>query len=55
MITAEMIESAEFPHLANREQVMGVPKTIVEGHGAFEGAMPEAQYIEKVMSLVNGA
>ncbi len=55
MITAEMIESAEFPHLANREQVMGVPKTIVEGHGAFEGAMPEPQFVEKVMSLINGA
>ncbi len=54
LIRAEMIESAEFPHLANRDQVMAVPKTVIEGVGAFDGALPEAQYIEKVIALVNG-
>jgi glutaredoxin-like protein len=53
-ITAEMIEAAEFPHLANREQVMGVPKTVVAGKGAFEGALPEPLYVDKVMELVGG-
>jgi hypothetical protein len=49
-----MIESAEFPHLANRDQVMAVPKTVIEGVGAFEGALPEALFVEKVIALVNG-
>lgn len=51
-ITAEMIESSEFPHLANKEQVMGVPKTIVDGGGSFEGALPEEAFVDKVVELV---
>jgi glutaredoxin-like protein len=54
LIRAEMIESAEFPHLANRDAVMAVPKTVIEGIGAFEGALPEALYVEKVIALANG-
>lgn len=54
MITADMIEASEFPHLANKEQIMGVPKTIVEGYGAFEGALPEPHFVDNVLSLANG-
>ncbi len=54
LVTAEMIESAEFPHLANRDEVMAVPKTVIEGVGAFEGAMPEPLYVDKVIQLVTG-
>lgn len=54
-ITAEMIEAAEFPQLTLKEQVMGVPKTVVEGYGSFEGALPEAAYVSRVLDLVNGA
>ena len=53
-VTAAMIESAEFPHLANRDQVMGVPKTVVEGAGSFEGALPESDFVERTISLVTG-
>jgi glutaredoxin-like protein len=53
-VTAEMIEAAEFPHLANRDQVMAVPKTVIEGVGAFEGALPEPLYVDKVLQLVTG-
>jgi glutaredoxin-like protein len=53
-VTAEMIEAAEFPHLANRDQVMAVPKTVIEGVGAFEGALPEPLYVDKVLHLVTG-
>jgi glutaredoxin-like protein len=54
LIRAEMIESAEFPHLANKDQVMAVPKTVIEGIGAFDGALPEALYVEKIIGMVNG-
>lgn len=53
-VTAEMIESAEFPHLSAKEQVMSVPKTVVEGAGAFEGALPEPNYVDRVLQLVTG-
>lgn len=53
-VTAEMIEAVEFPHLANRDQVMAVPKTVIEGVGAFEGALPEPLYVEKIVQWVTG-
>jgi glutaredoxin-like protein len=54
LIRAEMIEATEFPHLANRDQIMAVPKVVIDGIGSFEGALPEALFIEKIIALVNG-
>jgi glutaredoxin-like protein len=54
LITAEMIEATEFPQLANRDQVMAVPKTVIDGVGQFEGALPESLYVDKVVRLVTG-
>lgn len=53
-VRAEMIETAEFPHLVLKDQVMAVPKVMIENIGSFEGAMPEAMFVEKVISLANG-
>ena len=45
-----MMESAEFPQLANRYEVMSVPKTIVdEGAVSFEGALSEEHYLEHTL------
>ena len=44
-----MVESTEFPQLANRYQVMAVPKTVVNDSIAFEGALPEEHYLEHVL------
>jgi len=48
-ITSNMIESAEFPHLANKYDVFGVPKTIINETIRFEGAVPESDFLAKVM------
>jgi glutaredoxin-like protein len=49
-IKADMVESAEFPQLANRYDVMSVPKTIVnDGAVSFEGALPEEHYVEHIL------
>jgi hypothetical protein len=48
-IRADMVESIEFPHLANRYGVMAVPKTIVNGVPAFEGALPEELFVQQVL------
>jgi glutaredoxin-like protein len=49
MITAEMIESVEFPELATRYGVLGVPKTVINEDTTFEGAAPEELVVAKIM------
>jgi protein-disulfide isomerase len=40
-ITADVIEANEFPELSQRFNVMGVPKTVVNGVQELVGAQPE--------------
>jgi len=51
-IVADMVEVIEFPHLAQRYQVMAVPKTVVNDRVSFEGALPELHYIEHVLQAL---
>ena len=48
-ITADMIESLEFPHLANKYEVMAVPKIVINDKLSFEGALPEQHFLEHVL------
>jgi glutaredoxin-like protein len=49
MVTAHMVESVEFPHLAQRYGVMGVPKVVINETIQFEGAQPEPVFINHVL------
>ena len=49
LITADMVEASEFPHLAQKYRVMAVPKIVVNEESQFEGALPEPQFVENVM------
>jgi predicted DsbA family dithiol-disulfide isomerase len=49
-IRADMVEVTEFPHLANKYGVMGVPMTIVNDVPAIEGASPEARFVDDVLA-----
>jgi len=51
-IKADMIESTEFPHLANKFGVYGVPKTVVNETISFEGAVPEEVFLENVLKAL---
>ena len=51
-ITAFAVEATEFPDLAQRYMVMAVPKTVVNDRVSFEGAMPEAQFVDAVLRAV---
>jgi glutaredoxin-like protein len=51
-ITSDMIEVIEFPHLAHRYQVMAVPKIVINNRISFEGALPEALFIEHVLTAI---
>ncbi len=47
-ITAEMVEATEFPHLAQKYAVLGVPKTVMNETVAVDGAVPENIFLEHV-------
>ncbi|MEM0456371.1 MAG: thioredoxin family protein [Nitrososphaerota archaeon] len=51
-IRADMIEAIEFPQLANKYDVMAVPKTIINDVISFEGALPEQHFVEYIFSAI---
>ena len=51
-IRADMVEAIEFPHLAQKHNVMGVPKSVFNGKDYLEGAVPETMFVNKLMSVV---
>ena len=54
LVTADLVEITEFPHLAQRYQVRAVPRTIVNETAVIEGALPEAQFVEAVLAAAQG-
>jgi len=54
-ITSDMIESAEFPHLASKYGVMGVPRVVINEEFGFEGAHPEASFVDEVIKAYESA
>lgn len=54
-VTADMIEVTEFPHLGQRYQVMGVPRTVINDNTYIEGAAPEGMLLEKLKVAVASA
>jgi predicted DsbA family dithiol-disulfide isomerase len=51
-IRADMVEAIEFPHLANKYSVQGVPRTVINETTHLEGAAPEALFVAKVLQAV---
>ncbi len=55
-VTASMVEATEFPHLANRYHVSGVPHTVIgESLQPMVGAYPEAAALEMVLAAAQGS
>ena len=52
-IRADMVEITEFPHIANKYSVYGVPKTIINGGHGIEGAVPEHVFLEHLLSSLS--
>lgn len=48
-VTADVIEAEEFPDLAERYHVHGVPKIVVNDALEFVGAQPEARFLDHVL------
>ena len=53
LITASMVEANEFPHLSNKYQVYGVPRTVIEDVIHVEGALPEAMLVDELMKVLD--
>ena len=49
-ITAFAVEATEFPDLARRYRVNGVPKTVVDGEIEILGALPESAFVEQALA-----
>jgi thioredoxin-related protein len=54
-ITAYAVEATEFPDLARKYRVTGVPKTVVDdGQAEILGALPPDMFIEQALAHVSG-
>ncbi len=51
-IIGDMVEAIEFPHLAQRYSVMGVPRTVINETDHIEGALPEQQFVSRIVDAV---
>ena len=57
-ITAYAVEATEYPDLARKYQISGVPKTVVAGdNGEIEilGALPQDMFVEQALAAVSPA
>lgn len=51
-VRADVVEVQEFPLLAQRYMVSGVPKTVINNKVQFVGAVPERMLIDYVLQAV---
>ena len=54
-IRADMVESVEFPQLAQKYSVMAVPKIVMNEKIEFVGALPEEHFVEHLMMAATSA
>jgi glutaredoxin-like protein len=53
-VRSVVVEANEYPELADRYGVQGVPRTVVNRSGAFVGALPETTFVDAVLRLALG-
>ena len=51
-IMADMVEVIEFPHLAQKYNVMGVPKIVINDAREVVGAVPEEIFVEELKAAL---
>jgi predicted DsbA family dithiol-disulfide isomerase len=49
-ITAYAVEATEYPDLARRYHVSGVPKTVVNDEIEILGALPQDDFVEQALA-----
>jgi len=53
LVTADCVEVTEFPHLANKYNVYGVPRTVINETIHVEGAVPEKMLVAELMKVID--
>lgn len=53
LITADAVDASEYPDLAERYQIYGVPLTVANERLRLEGGMPEAMFVQKILQGVS--
>jgi glutaredoxin-like protein len=51
-IRSDMVEAIEFPHLAQKYNVAGVPRSVINDKDFIEGAVPEQAYVQSILDAV---
>jgi predicted DsbA family dithiol-disulfide isomerase len=51
-VTADVIVANDFPRLAERYEVMAVPKVVINDTVSFEGALPEDEFVAQLVAAV---
>ena len=52
LVTSTAVEAREFSEMAGRYDVYSVPKIVINDTYAFVGGLPEADFIDAVLSSV---
>ena len=55
LVAADMVEATEFPQLVYRYGVRGVPHTVINEDASITGAMPEQDFVARVVQSSGGA
>jgi predicted DsbA family dithiol-disulfide isomerase len=53
LVTADAVDASEYPDLAERYQIYGVPLTVANNRLRLEGGMPEAMFVQKILQGVS--
>jgi len=54
-IVADVIEVQEYPQLVQAYAFRGVPKTVINEHLTFTGAVPEGTFVQRVLEAVDSS
>ena len=49
-VAATAIEANEFPQLSQEMEVWAVPRVVVDGVPRWDGAVPEAEFLRRVLA-----
>jgi protein-disulfide isomerase len=52
LVRADMVEISEFPHLAHKYDVQGVPKTVINETSHVVGPLPEKELAEEILKAL---
>ena len=52
-VKADVVEVQEFPQLAQRYMVRGVPKTVINDAVEFVGAVPEEVFLQHILQAIS--